>query len=322
MSIHRDKTRGQFIFEFDRTIEGQRIRARSRLPKAWTRTEADAYDRKESARLYAVATGIARDRPTVERAIELYLQDKTHLKTHKEAARVLASLYGYYHGRYLDELPEIAAEISKQEKAPASIKYEISLVRAAGRWAWKKHGLGEHDPGERVQVPVVRNERHVYPKVHQMLRMMRHCRNPGARATQVAAFYTGMRLGEVLRSQIEDEALVVYDTKNGDMVRRVPMHPKLARYIDRHVGHWPPECAKSTVQKWARASRAKAGLEHIRFHDIRHGTASELINNSVDLYTVGTILGHKDPRSTKRYAHLEQDRLAEAIGKMGTKKRA
>src|SRR3546814_20355662 len=48
-----------------------RVRARSRLPKAWTRTEADTYDRKESARLYAVATGVARDRPKVERDIEL-----------------------------------------------------------------------------------------------------------------------------------------------------------------------------------------------------------------------------------------------------------
>src|SRR3546814_10103847 len=83
-----------------------RVRARSRLPKAWTRTEADTYDRKESARLYAVATGVARDRPKVERAIELYLQDKTHLKTYDEAARVLASLFSFYAGRYMDEVAD------------------------------------------------------------------------------------------------------------------------------------------------------------------------------------------------------------------------
>lgn len=318
--------RGQYIFEFDRTIEGQRVRARSRLPKAWTRTEADAYDRKESARLYAVATGVARDRPKVERAIELYLQDKTHLKTYDEAARVLASLFSFYTGRHMDEVADIAAAITKhgteQGKAPASIKYEISLVRAAARWAWKKHGLGDHDPGERVQVPTVRNERHVYLKMKQFLHMMRRCRNREARAVQAAGFYTGMRLSEILRSRIEDGAMVVYDTKNGDMVRRVPIHPKLARYIDRHVGEWPPRCAKSTVQKWARLSRAGAKLDHVHFHDIRHSTASELINNKVDLYTVGAILGHKDPRSTQRYAHLDQDRLVEAIGKMGTQKRA
>lgn len=318
MSIHRDTKRGQFIFEFDRTIEGKRIRARSRLPKAWTRTEADAFDRKESARLYAVASGIARNRPTVERAIELYLADKKHLKTYKEVMRVFSSLYGYYKGKFLDELPEICSEVAKQAKAPASIKYEISLLRAAGRWAWKKHNQGEHDPGDRVQVPTVRNERHVYITVRQMLGMIRHCPNKQARIAMVVAFYTGMRLSEILRAKIEGDSFVVHDTKNGDMIRRVPMHPKLARY---RAG-WPIRCAKSTIQKWARISRAKVGLGHVHFHDLRHSTASELINNDVDLYTVGAILGHKDPRSTKRYAHLDQSRLTDAIARMGQKKRA
>lgn len=320
MSIHRDTKRGQFIFEFDRTIEGKRVRARSRLPKAWTRTEADAFDRKESARLYAVATGIARDRPTVERAIELYLEDKKHLKTYKEVMRVFSSLYGYYSGRFLDELPEICSEIAKQEKAPASIKYEISLLRAAGRWAWKKHNQGEHDPGARVQVPTVRNERHVYVTFEQVLGQLRHCRNKGARQAMVAGFFTGMRLSELLRARIEGDSLVVYDTKNGDAIKRVPIHPTLKRYMDRHG--WPIEAAKSTIQKWSRVSRAKVGLEHVTFHSLRHSTASALINADVDLFTVGAILGHKDPRSTKRYAHLDQSRLTDAIARMGQKKRA
>lgn len=320
MSIHRDTKRGQFVFEFDRTIEGKRIRTRSRLPKAWTRTEADAYDRKESARLYAVASGIARDRATVERAIELYLEDKKHLKTYKEVMRVFSSLYGYYEGKFLDELPEICSDIAKQNKAPASIKYEISLLRAAGRWAWKKHNLGEHDPGARVQVPQVRNERHVYVTFGQLVKQLRHCRNKGARKAMVIGFFTGMRLSEILRATRERESLVVYDTKNGDAVKRVPIHPTLMRYLDRHG--WNIDAAKSTVQKWSRESRAKVGLDHVRFHDIRHSTASELINNDVDLYTVGAILGHKDPRSTKRYAHLNQASLTRAIAKMAEKKRA
>jgi len=323
MSIHRDSKRGQFIFEFDRTIENQRVRARKRLPKAWTRTEADAFDRKESARLYAVAAGVARDRATVEKAIEYYLADKKHLKTYDEVARNFAALFPYYTGKFVDQLPEIAAAITAEEgqtKAPASIKYEISLLRAACRWAWKKHNHGEHDPGARVLVPQVRNERHVYMTFPQLLSQLRHCRNKGARKAMVTGFFTGMRLSEILRAKMEGDSLAVYDTKNGDAVKRVPIHPTLKRYLDRHG--WPVEAAKSTVQKWSRESRAKVGLDHVRFHDIRHSTASELINNEVDLYTVGAILGHKDPRSTKRYAHLNQASLVKAIGKMGDKKRA
>ncbi|WP_342781884.1 tyrosine-type recombinase/integrase [Verticiella sediminum] len=31
--------------------------------------------------------------------------------------------------------------------------------------------------------------------------------------------------------------------------------------------------------------RARAGLPHVHFHDLRHSTASELINAGVDLYS-------------------------------------
>ncbi|MFZ6774294.1 tyrosine-type recombinase/integrase [Undibacterium sp. SXout7W] len=37
----------------------------------------------------------------------------------------------------------------------------------------------------------------------------------------------------------------------------------------------------------------------MHFHDLRHSAASMLINNDVDLFTVGAILGHKYQRSTK-----------------------
>ena len=58
-------------------------------------------------------------------------------------------------------------------------------------------------------------------------------------------------------------------------------------------------------------------MEHFHFHDVRHSAASEMINAGVDLYTVGAVLGHKDSRSTQRYAHLATDTLAAAVGRIG-----
>src|SRR5690606_21433457 len=68
MSIYRDKERGCYVFEFDRVIEGKRVRARKLLPKTWTRAQADAYDRQESARLYAIATRVERHEYSIEDA--------------------------------------------------------------------------------------------------------------------------------------------------------------------------------------------------------------------------------------------------------------
>ena len=57
-------------------------------------------------------------------------------------------------------------------------------------------------------------------------------------------------------------------------------------------------------------------MPHVRFHDLRHSTASMLINAGVDLYTVGAILGHAGPQTTARYAHLSQQTLKKAMGRL------
>jgi len=61
-------------------------------------------------------------------------------------------------------------------------------------------------------------------------------------------------------------------------------------------------------------------LTHIHIHDLRHSAASEMVNAGVDLFVVGAVLGHKDGRSTRRYAHLTGATLAEALGAIGVRK--
>ena len=61
-----------------------------------------------------------------------------------------------------------------------------------------------------------------------------------------------------------------------------------------------------------RASR-KAGIENLRFHDLRHDFASNLVQAGIDIYTVKELLGHKDLRMTVRYCHLASENLREAI---------
>jgi integrase len=58
--------------------------------------------------------------------------------------------------------------------------------------------------------------------------------------------------------------------------------------------------------------RQKAGLDHLRLHDLRHQYASFLVNSRRTLYEVQHILGHSDPKVTMRYAHLSTKALQEA----------
>lgn len=317
MSIYRDKERGCYVFEFSRRIHGQRVRARRHLPKTWNRTQADAFDRKESERLYAIASGIARRQYTIEDAVAAYLKDKKHLKSYKSTAEHLAATVWAYHGKPIESLPEVAERIVEECASwkPATIRNRIAYLRAACRWGWKKHGMAESDPAERLVVPSVHNERHVYVELIDLYRILHHVRNREARRVIVAAYYTGMRLSEILRSEIDGDSLTVMNLKNGEAIKSVPMHPALARYIE---GRWPPTCSPKTVQKWARIGMDKAGLPNVHFHDLRHSTASALINAGASLYIVGQILGHKDPRSTQRYAHLKNEIKRAALERIGS----
>jgi integrase len=62
---------------------------------------------------------------------------------------------------------------------------------------------------------------------------------------------------------------------------------------------------------WRRI-RARAGLEDVRLHDLRHSFASFLVNEGVSLYVVQALLGHANARTTQRYAHLANDTLSDA----------
>jgi integrase len=318
MPIRWDTRNKRWRFEFDRVAGGRRHRLSRLLPKGWSQAQADAYDRQESGRLYALAVGIQQREPLIDEAVGLYLRDKTALKSYKATAEHLGAIAWAYTGKPISALPEVASEVVRTaDTAPATVRNRLAVLKAAARWAWRKHGLTATDPTARMQLPVVRNERHVYATRAQMLTLCRACDHWQAQVAIRVAFYTGMRLGELYRAERGEGVLVLADTKNGDR-RAVPVHPRIKHLLPL----LPLTAPRITIQRAFQRARAAAGLEHLHFHDLRHSAASEMVNAGVDLFTVGKVLGHRDARSTARYSHLSADTLAAAVGKIGTKRRA
>ena len=54
-----------------------------------------------------------------------------------------------------------------------------------------------------------------------------------------------------------------------------------------------------------------------RIHDLRHTFASLLASRGLSLLTIGKLLGHTNPNTTHRYAHLADDPLREAANMVG-----
>jgi integrase len=67
---------------------------------------------------------------------------------------------------------------------------------------------------------------------------------------------------------------------------------------------------------WRQITKA-AGIEGLRVHDLRHSYASQLVSGGASLPLIGALLGHSNPNTTARYAHLFHDPLRAATEKVG-----
>lgn len=320
MSITYNKESKRYVFQFDRFIQSSRVRVKRTLPAGITKKAAEKFDFEETARLLAEHSGQKPTDPLISSAILLYLKDKAELKSYKQTMEHLRSVQEMYQGKKVSELSNVSKLINAHSTwSPATKKNRLALLRAACRWAWKHHELTAVDPTHVLIMPQVKNARMIYPTRRDMLELASAARALGMRDLSRLirlAFYSGMRLGELLSVRINKQGdFELANTKNGDR-RIVPVHPRLTTVLK----HLPLSTKRSTIQSQWRRVRSLVGMDHVHIHDLRHATASEMINNGVSLHQVGAVLGHRDPKSTMRYAHLQRNTLAAAIGRVGSRK--
>ena len=216
-------------------------------------------------------------------------------------------------------MADVARDYRETEQSrvkPATIKNKLSYLRAACNYAHKFHKFEAPPP---IELPKVKNERQSFISRREMIMLSRSFRGLGAereaRALVRIAFYSGMRLGEMMsigrKSALLDDGFNLVDTKNGED-RYVPMHPK----ITTAVKYLPISYSKKWMQVLIRRAMDSVGLKEIRLHDLRHSTATSLINSEKDLYLVKDLLGHKDIRTTQRYSHVLKKTLQDFVRKI------
>ena len=59
--------------------------------------------------------------------------------------------------------------------------------------------------------------------------------------------------------------------------------------------------------------RERAGINDLRFHDLRHEAVTRLFERGLSITEVAAISGHKELRMLSRYAHLRAADVAERL---------
>ena len=140
----------------------------------------------------------------------------------------------------------------------------------------------------------------------------------------IIALNTGMRRGEVLGLHWNDidfdkHYIFIKQTKSGVM-RKVPMNSLVAealRGIERRDSfvffNTKTNKYLYRIDRSFKTACRKAGIPDLRFHDLRHTAATQMIMGGVDLVTVKEILGHSKIEMTMRYAHPTPENKRKAV---------
>lgn len=272
--------------------------------------------------------------PTVRDLAEMFLAE------HVEAKRKASTARGYRD--FLDRLalPTLGrmrvedvsrADVSRLHHSQKATPYQANRVLAvlSAMFAWaERHGYradGTNPTRYVEKYPERGRERFLSAEELRRLgeALVDSEREEGEHPSAIAALrllaLTGARKSEILTLQwehvdLDHACLRLPESKTGakliplgaPAVQLLASLPRLERnpyvvYGEREGAHFVG------LQKvWERV-RARAGLEDLRIHDLRHAFASVGAAAGDSLLVIGAILGHRDQATTSKYAHLSSD---------------
>ncbi|NUO09815.1 MAG: site-specific integrase [Candidatus Brocadia sp.] len=217
----------------------------------------------------------------------------------------------------------------KQGVKPATINRQFKILRrmlnlARKRWQWIK----ETPTIEMEQNADTKRVRHLsFDEFNKLL----NCCEGWLRDIVIVAAWTGLRRGNILNSkwnQVDLRAKVITlngkETKNSEDLRIPMANPAYDVFyaaMEKNDSKNPyvfydnngmPFKAGRIRLNFKKALKC-AEIEDFRFHDLRHCFASWHRQSGVDLDTLAELMGHKDTRMTRRYAHITPVHLRKAV---------
>lgn len=318
MATRYDQGRKRWVVEFEQAG----IRVFRRLPKGCSRAQGETLEANLRREIFDRETLDKQTDITLRDAIDRWLLD-TRRKSPKKAASESRQWETYVGTRLLKEAPVVAQEavrawtkpvqVGKGKKPPslATIDRRLAMLKAVCKHAWKQDWIS-HNLSGRITLFNPPNGREVYLSRAQVKTLAKSAPTSESKAAIMLLAYTGLRVSELLcQPAVERRSATLFvsrTTAKNKKNRSVPV-PTVAlpylRALPLGLSYW-------ALRKQFIAACKAAKLKNVRIHDLRHTYASFLAANGEDLYTIATLLGD-ELQSAKRYTHLIQDRLKQAV---------
>jgi len=233
------------------------------------------------------------------------------------ARRFVAGVRGVDMARFREE--------RLQKVSSSTVKRDLVLLGHVFEVARKEWGIHVHNPVRDIKLPSDNRPRDRRLQAGEDARLLDACqaaRNPWLLPIVQLALETAMRQGELIRLRWEHidmnrRTAHLPDTKNGE-ARTVPLSTtavEVLRVLPRSLlGQVFPGVTTEAIKRaYIRAVR-RAGIDDLRFHDLRHEATTRLFEKGRNIMEVASITGHKDLRMLRRYTHLKAEDLARKLG--------
>jgi site-specific recombinase XerD len=213
--------------------------------------------------------------------------------------------------------------------APATANHHIKLIRHMLNLSLEWQML-DKNPARRIHMFAEDNKVERYMNDAQLASLLEVLRTDSCRSVCLIAMFllaTGCRLNEALSAcwpQVDKDKRVwriPASNSKSKRMRPVPLNDTAFDVLNQlntegvyehlFINTKTKKPYVNIAKVWEKL-RSKAGLPHLRLHDLRHQAASNLINSGSSLFIVQQILGHSDPSVTQRYSHLSMKTLNDA----------
>lgn len=214
-----------------------------------------------------------------------------------------------------------------------TVRHEMALISRVYTCAIKQWGihLPAGNPVRLVKLPPMGRGRDRRTTDEEELKLLdvldpskpsNRQRNPYMHGLVIFALETTCRRGEIVKLLWKDVDLdrriaTLRDTKNGTD-RSIGLSPRAVSALKSlpktKDGRVFPLTSNAVRLAWCRALR-QAGIEGLRFHDLRHEATSRLaVKFNGDVLAMSAMTGHKSLQMLKRYTHIRAEELARRLG--------
>lgn len=270
---------------------------------------------------------------------ETFRKEKSYFRTWIEPA---------IGNRSLNDVKALDIELLKKEmkeknKSDRTIQQCLGFIRHVYNFAILHEYFQGNNPCLKVKIPQPDNQKTKYFTGDEIALLVEKLNLTAPESADLVLFavYTGSRFGETANLEWSDvdfkNNTITFrgaTTKTAD-TRVIPLLPELKEMLFRRklesasnlifpsrknsIRKSPPVTIVRAMNKLGFNDSIRSNLEKRTYHSLRHTAASWMVQQGVDLYIVGQILGHKNLKTTKRYSHLSNENLKNAMSKLSGK---